>query len=128
MKPLQLVPETDPVLREVAKAVTTENVKRLVREMAHIARIHNGAGLAAPQVGVSLRVIILRLTGMPSELINPEWKPAEGAALEAGKEGCLTLPGRNLSIHRHTRIMVRHLAVALGRVIGEIEREFPHGY
>ncbi|MFH1169816.1 MAG: peptide deformylase [Chloroflexota bacterium] len=85
----------DPVLRQKAKRVSSidGSIKKLVRDMLQTMHADPGrAGLAAPQVGVSLRVIVI---GLPEEddivLINPEVVKTKGERLIT--EGCLSLPG-----------------------------------
>ncbi len=68
----------------------------------------NGVGLAAPQIGESLRICIGKVNGKDTPLINPEitWKSEEKALDE---EGCLSLPNVWLPIPRHTEIVVTYL-------------------
>jgi len=105
------------VLKQVAAPVTefgTGALLELVADMDDTMRALNGAGLAAPQIGVSLRVVIFEVRSNPrcpdadevpyTVLINPELT-ALGDALEDGWEGCLSVPGlRGLVPHyRHLR-------------------------
>jgi peptide deformylase len=85
----------DPVLRRKSKKVSTidRSVKKLIRDMTETLHAEDGrAGLAAPQVGVSLRVTVICL---PDEedivLINPEIVRRKGRRLV--EEGCLSIPG-----------------------------------
>ena len=84
----------DPVLREKAKRVPTidASIHRLIKDMIDSMRAANGVGLAAPQIGVSLRVIVI---GLPDEepfaLINPEIVKRSGE--RTVEEGCLSVPG-----------------------------------
>ena len=110
-----------PVLRRVAEPVvdpTSPELRRLVADMAETLADIGGAGLAAPQVHVSQRVVIFRVpeervTGRPDDrpqeliaLINPVIEPL-GAAEELGWEGCLSLPGLRGAVPRHARIRYR---------------------
>jgi peptide deformylase len=88
----------DPVLLKPAEPVTefTPRLKRLVEEMFEAMYEHNGVGLAAPQVGESLRLYVLNcLPDQPPEgelvLINPEIVSIDGE--QYGDEGCLSFPG-----------------------------------
>jgi peptide deformylase len=79
----------------------------LLDEMAAIMRSHDGAGLAAPQVGVNVRIVIIELPGRkagPLALINPEILSRQGA--QEGKEGCLSLPGIQVNVKRPEKITV----------------------
>lgn len=104
-----------PVLRKQAQPVgtVTEDVQRLVEEMFETMYAAEGIGLAAPQVGVSRRVIVVDVgphdaSAEPMALINPEvlWLSEETAANE---EGCLSLPGISGDVKRASRIRVRAL-------------------
>lgn len=91
--PIRTLP--DPVLRQKAKRVRTidGSIKKLVADMRETLHADPGrAGLAAPQIGVSLRVVVI---GLPDEediiLINPEIVRRKGKRLVS--EGCLSVPG-----------------------------------
>ncbi|HXQ49669.1 MAG TPA: peptide deformylase [Stellaceae bacterium] len=107
-----------PVLRRVADPVadpTAPELHRLVEDMIETLADIGGAGLAAPQVHVPLRVVIFRVpeervTGRPDDrpqallaLINPVIEPL-GPELELGWEGCLSVPGLRGAVPRHARI------------------------
>jgi peptide deformylase len=108
-----------PVLRQVALPVTafgTSELLELVRDMDDTMRALNGAGLAAPQIGVSLRVVIFEVTRNPrypdagevpyTVLINPELTPL-GDETEDGWEGCLSVPGLRGLVPRYRRLRYR---------------------
>lgn len=82
----------DPVLRLEAKAVpkVTASIRKLLDDMAETMRAAEGVGLAAPQVGVSKRIIIVDVGEGLIELINPRLEKREG--LETAMEGCLSIP------------------------------------
>lgn len=107
-----IVKNPDPVLREVAKPVreVTPNIRKLLRDMADTMYDAGGVGLAAPQVGISKRVIVVDPqddeTGLIG-LVNPEILETEGEQL--GPEGCLSIPGLNGEVRRHMRIKVKGL-------------------
>lgn len=102
----------DPVLRQKAKRVRTidTGTKKLVNDMRDTLVKANGVGLAAPQVGVSLRVIIIRI---PSEddtiaeycLVNPEVVRRSGE--RTVREGCLSIPGYIGEIKRSENVKVK---------------------
>ena len=104
--PLRFVP--DPVLRRRAKRVTSldGSIQKLIDDMLETLPAVYGVGLAAPQVGVSLRVAVI---GLPDEepivLVNPEIVRRSG---ERGLvEGCLSVPGYRGEITRSVSVTVR---------------------
>jgi peptide deformylase len=90
--PIRTLP--DPILRQKAKRVRNfdNSISKLVDDMIETMKAAPGVGLAAPQVGVPLRVIVI---GMPDEeafcLINPEVVKKKGERVIS--EGCLSVPG-----------------------------------
>jgi peptide deformylase len=100
----------DPVLRQVAKRVhrIDESIQRLIDDMIDTVRAANGAGLAAPQIGVPLRIIITNIDDRISVVINPEIvsMSEETAVME---EGCLSIPGYVGPVERAVRCEVRGL-------------------
>lgn len=102
----------DPVLRQPAKKVrqVDDSIRRLIVDMIESMYAAQGVGLAAPQIGVPLRVVVL---GMPDEepfaLINPVIVKRTGTRRLEG-EGCLSVPGyRAAGITRSQRVVVRAL-------------------
>src|SRR5436309_11260013 len=106
--PIRLLP--DPVLRLRAKRVPEieASIHKLIEEMVESMYEARGVGLAAPQIGVSLRVIVL---GMPEEepfaLINPEIVKRSGERIV--EEGCLSLPGYRAELTRSTLVIAKGL-------------------
>ena len=103
-----IVKDPDPVLREVAKGVTkfNDNLKKLLKDMAETMYDAEGVGLAAPQVGISKRVIVVDVgdeNGLV-EMVNPVIVEQEGEQL--GPEGCLSIPNLNGEVRRADRIVV----------------------
>lgn len=101
-----------PALREKARPVSDDmpGVSDLVTDMIDTMHAAPGIGLAAPQVGVSLRIIVLDLSvgKRPDDLlvlVNPEWVSREGMQLE--EESCLSLPGLSATVARPARVVVR---------------------
>src|SRR3990172_5805293 len=100
----------DPVLREKAKKVkkVDASIQKLVDEMVDTMRAAPGVGLAAPQVGVSLRVVVIET---PDEglmaLINPEVVKTSGK--RQVMEGCLSVPGYQAEITRSRQVTVKAL-------------------
>ena len=98
------------------EAFDTPELDRLVRDMFETMEAHSGAGLAAPQIGVGLRVVIFGVEANPrypeaepvptTVLINPEIEILD-KSMEDGWEGCLSLPGMRGLVPRYTRIRYR---------------------
>jgi peptide deformylase len=112
--PLPILVVPDPILKARAKPVTEgdlERVRGLVPRMFQTMYRAPGIGLAAPQVGVSLRFAVVDLqpddTHAPIVLINPAVvnRSEEQATRE---EGCLSLPGQYADVTRPARVMVRY--------------------
>jgi peptide deformylase len=114
----------DPVLREVAsevapEALVGEEVQRLIDDMVETMRAADGAGLAAPQVGVSLRIAVIEVREgnhrypykppIPlTVIVNPELTPLDDATF-ATNEGCLSMPNLRGNLERFENIGVRYL-------------------
>ena len=103
-----------PVLHEPAGVVTafTLEVDRLIDDMIETMYAAPGIGLAAPQIGVPLRIFVVDLSigRDPSGLIvmvNPAFASREGMQLE--EEGCLSAPGFNATVVRPSRAVLRGL-------------------
>jgi len=105
----KIVTVGDPVLREKAKPVEkiTPAVGRLLNDMAETMYNARGLGLAAPQVGIPKRVIVVDAGRGLYQLINPEIIAAEGA--ETDREGCLSIPGVWGEVTRAFQVKVRAL-------------------
>ncbi len=98
-----------PVLRVQAKPVKniTQSVIKLLQNMADTMYAAPGVGLAAPQIGVSKRVVVIDVGDGLLELINPEIVSRDGSELES--EGCLSLPGITLKVKRAAKVRVKAL-------------------
>ena len=99
----------DPVLRERAKNVPGWDplIPALVKTMAEVMYDRKGVGLAAPQVGVSLRVIVADVGEGLVSLVNPEIVEEESE--EVMEEGCLSVPGAHVDVKRTRAIVVKAL-------------------
>lgn len=97
----------DPFLKETAKEVTKfdDRITKLVNNMKDTMVSQDGVGLAAPQIGISKRVIIVDDGTGTIEVINPEITFFEGEAW--GEEGCLSVPDRMGQVKRWTKITVK---------------------
>ena len=125
--PLQILVPPAPILRAKARAVgpgDDDTVRALVPRMLSAMYAAPGIGLAAPQVGVGLRLVVVDL--MPDEkpapvyLVNPEiTRVSEEWATR--EEGCLSLPGQYADVSRPARVVARYLDLEGARQ--EIEAE-----
>jgi peptide deformylase len=90
----------DPVLRTAAAPVTDfdKEIRSLVTDLVDTMLDAPGAGLAAPQIGVGLRVFTWNVEGSVGHLINPTLSLSD--ATQDGQEGCLSLPGLSLDCIR----------------------------
>ena len=104
---LNIVKEGDPVLRKECRPVgeITPRIVRLLDDMRETLIDADGAGLAAPQVGVMRRIAIVEHEGKYIELINPEIVSREGEQEEV--EGCLSVPGVWGITHRPMKVTVK---------------------
>lgn len=104
--------DEDPILRKKSKLVSNYNdrLKVLVDDMYETMDVAYGVGLAAPQVGILKRVIVIdnrdEENGKRFYMINPEIIEKEG--VEVGMEGCLSVPGKQGTVERSKDIKVRY--------------------
>lgn len=98
----------DPVLRTRAEEVTDfgPELAKLVADMEETMEDVDGAGLAAPQVGVSLRVFTYRIDGQAGHIVNPVLELSEDRQ-EDQVEGCLSIPGLGYPVPRYRWTRVR---------------------
>jgi peptide deformylase len=98
----------DPVLRTPAAAVTTfdAELRRLVADLTDTMHEEGGVGLAAPQLGVGLRVFAYDCGGFSGHLVNPTFEPV-GDEEQFGLEGCLSIPAMYWDCRRHLHVVAR---------------------
>lgn len=107
---LNIRTDKDPILRKTSRPVieVTPRILTLLDDMVETMRRANGCGLAAVQVGVLRRVVVIEVEeGTVYEMINPEIIESEGHQEEA--EGCLSLPDRWGVTSRPMRVTVKYL-------------------
>lgn len=99
----------DPILRKVSREVTeiNERIKILLEDMIDTMYKDEGVGLAAPQVGVLRRIVVIDIGEGVIKLINPEIIEKEGENIDV--EGCLSVPGRAGTVKRPERVKVKYL-------------------
>ena len=105
----KILTDEDPALHKVCRPVTQfdKRLHDLLDDLKETLAHANGAGLAAPQVGILRRcVVVVDEAGEMLELVNPEilWRSEE---LQDGWEGCLSIPGRWGEVERPARVRVR---------------------
>lgn len=109
MAKLPIVKIGDPVLQVRAQEVPkiTKKIAKLIDDMIETMYEANGVGLAAPQVGVSQRIIVVDPGEGPVALVNPVIQSAQGEDIDV--EGCLSIPERWVYVKRATEIEVTGL-------------------
>ena len=97
----------DPILTKRAAAVDriTAAERKLIADMIETMKAADGAGLAAPQVGVSKRIFVFRRGDEVHALINPKITARSGGK-KSGSEGCLSIPGVQAKVPRSVRVTV----------------------
>jgi peptide deformylase len=110
---LKILEFPDPRLRTVAKPVAEvdETIKRLIADMFDTMKDAQGIGLAATQIDVHLRVIVMNLGEDdigPRVFINPEIEPLD-ESVDPYEEGCLSVPGFYEKVDRPAHVMIRAL-------------------
>lgn len=110
-----------PVLRKVAADITPDypELKQLIADMFETMFRSDGVGLAAPQIGKSIRVVVISLdvlkddfpeyAGFNKAFINPHILDYDDAETKSMEEGCLSLPGIHENVRRPTRIHVKYM-------------------
>ena len=104
---LKIVKEGDDILRKKSKTVTeiTPRIIQLLDDMKDTLYESGGVGLAAPQVGVLKRVVVIDIDDEPYELINPEIIEIRGE--QNGPEGCLSYPGQFGMVKRPMYVKIK---------------------
>ena len=118
MSILKIIEYGNPILRQESKEVIkiSKKIKTLINDMLETMYLDKGCGLAAPQVGISKRIVVIDpnpsdedlSARQPMYLVNPEiiWRSDEMISFN---EGCLSLPDQRADVERHERIRVRYL-------------------
>lgn len=100
--------ENDPILRKKSKEVgdVTDRIKLLLEDMVETMNHAEGVGLAAPQIGILRRVVVIDIGEGPLKLINPELIEREGEKVDV--EGCLSVPGRSGTVKRPEKVKIKY--------------------
>ncbi|MDE7453887.1 MAG: peptide deformylase [Clostridia bacterium] len=98
----------DPVLRKKCEQVTAFNKElgTLLDDMKETVRAENGAGLAAPQIGISKRVVVIDVAEGFFELVNPVIVSTKGE--QTGAEGCLSVKGKQGTVTRPNKVKAEY--------------------
>ena len=126
----EIVQIGEPVLRKKAKKVEVidEKILQILDDMADTMYNADGVGLAAPQVGILKRIVVIDIGDGLLELINPEIIETSGEQI--GEEGCLSLPGKAGTVTRPNYAKVKALNEDMEEVIlegeGLLARAFCH--
>ncbi|TCU70646.1 peptide deformylase [Tissierella praeacuta] len=99
----------DPILRKKSKEITeiTDRIKILLDDMIDTMNEAEGVGLAAPQVGVLRRAVVIDVGEGPIKLINPVITEMKGEEIDI--EGCLSVPNRSGTVSRPQWVKVKYL-------------------
>ena len=140
MSKLEIIKIPDPILRETSASVETvdENVRRLMDDMLETMYDAPGVGLAAIQVGIPKRVIVLDVAGdedkpQPLFMANPKIVRL-GEAMRMHEEGCLSIPSVHVEIERPAEVTVQYVdrdgaeqeLVADGLLATAVQHEIDH--
>ena len=101
--------EEDPILRKKSREITeiTDRIKILLEDMVETMKHADGVGLAAPQVGILRRAIVIDIGDGPVKMLNPEILEKQGEEIDV--EGCLSVPGRSGTVSRPESIKVTYM-------------------
>lgn len=107
----KLVDQNDPILHEIADDISVmDNIDQLIKEMFLILYDNKGVGLAAPQIGISRRIIVINTSqydnGIVCALINPKIIATNNFKIKT-EEGCISCPGIFKIIERPSEIIIR---------------------
>jgi len=99
----------DPILRKKSREVTEVNdrIREILDDLTETMRSVSGVGLAAPQVGILRRVVVVEVDDQLYELVNPVIVESDGEQFE--DEACLSCPGKQGPVHRPYHVVVEAL-------------------
>ncbi len=111
MNKLKIRTRGDLILTKKAKKITTpldQKIKELAKNMVKAMDEENGIGLAAPQIGVSQRIIVIKSKDGSLVLVNPRIKK-KSLRTNCAEEGCLSVPGIFGIVRRHNSVTVESI-------------------
>ena len=110
---LKIVTYPNPLLGKPSLPITevTDEIRKLAEEMTEAMYKSDGIGIAAPQVGRLIRLVIIDVTGPEKRegkmvLVNPVWTPLPDAGYVESEEGCLSVPDYRSKVRRTARVHV----------------------
>ncbi len=115
MAKLKLFEYPHPILKKKAEKVqkVDDELRKLLDDMLETMYASNGCGLAAPQIGVSKRIVVIDIAHEDEEpkplyMVNPEivWQSEEK---EISEEGCLSVPGQRAEVERPAAVRIKYL-------------------
>lgn len=126
-KSLRIIHWPDPRLMKKSEPVTVfdARLRALADRMLELMRENSGVGLAAPQVGLNIRLFVMNATGKPEDdhvYVNPLLSDAEGG--EEAEEGCLSLPDIHVNVTRPTAKLKMNAQSVSGEPIEEVATGF----
>lgn len=103
--------DNDPILRKKSKDITeiTDRIKILLDDMIDTMNEAEGVGLAAPQVGVLRRAVVIDIGEGPIKLINPVILEMKGEEIDV--EGCLSIPSRSGTVSRPEWVKIKYIDI-----------------
>ncbi|MFH1790067.1 MAG: peptide deformylase [bacterium] len=115
---LEIIKYEDPILRQKCpefeiKKISNPQIKKIIKDMIDSMYINEGAGIAAPQIGLLTRICVVSKNHTEKQeddlvLINPVWK-RKGFRTEIADEGCLSVPKKYGAVKRYKKITVSSL-------------------
>jgi len=125
----------DPILREKCQEIKIidQNIENLAKEMLETMYKEDGVGLAAPQIGKAIRLIVLDIGKEPIALANPKIVKKRGISFLS--EGCLSLPGKSVIVKRAAYVKVKGIDpwtkekkeyIARGLLAHDFQHEIDH--
>ena len=122
--PYNILTYPNPILDEPSRPVVNvadERIQGVIRKMwVTLDRSREGIGLAAPQVGIGLRIFIVDTGNLRQTFINPKVIPTDEGVVES-IEGCLSFPGKSCSVPRYLKVQVKALNEAGNEFVRELE-------
>lgn len=110
MRTLKLWPNEalkTPCLPVDPSSVKDAFVQTLITDLKHALIAYQAQGIAAPQVGENVGVIVILSNGVPLAMVNPTWEPV-GTEVINSSEGCLSLPGVVVNVSRYHRVIAHY--------------------
>lgn len=118
-----LVAGSDPILHRPSKKVAEgQPVRDIVTMLWSVMNQHSGVGLAAPQIGIDLRIFVVDIVGFRQEFINPQIVKLYGGK-GTSRESCLSYPGLSVPVVRSNQIIVEGFTSAWEPIRRKLKRE-----